>query len=67
VEGKTDRMTVVRVFFDFSDCVRLGYYFNDVSNPYPWVSGSYPVEGPQAFQGKSMDRWGLVVRFRARY
>lgn len=67
VEGKTDRMTVVRLFVDLSDCVRLGYYFNDVSNPYPWVSGSYPVEGPQAFQGKSMDRWGLVVRFRARY
>ena len=67
VEGKKDRMTVMRVFFDFNDVVRLGYYFNAVSNPYPWVSGMYPVEGPQAFQGRGLDRWGLVVRFRANY
>lgn len=67
VEGKKDRMTVIRLFFDLHDRVRLGYYFNAVSNPYPWVSGIYPVEGPQAFQGRGLDRWGLVVRFRAEY
>lgn len=63
-EGKTDRMSVIRVFVDLHDRVRLGYFFNDVSNPYPWVSGIYPSEGPNAFTGRQMDRWGVVVSFR---
>ena len=64
-EGKSDRLAVVRLFLDFSDHVRIGYYFSGVQNPYPWVSGIYPVAGQDAFKGRSLNRWGIVVRLRA--
>ena len=63
VEGNSDRMSVFRVFTDLSRQVHVGAYYNRVINPYPWVSGIYPVEGPRAFTGRSINRWGLVVRF----
>jgi len=63
VEGKTDRMSVIRVFVDLNEQVRLGFYRSDVSNPFPWVSGIWPVEGPGAFTGRALDRWGLALRF----
>ncbi len=63
VEGRSDRMSVIRFFIDLNEQVRLGAYLNDVSNPFPWVSGIWPVEGPNAFAGRSLDRWGLVMRF----
>jgi hypothetical protein len=66
-EGKSDRMAVARLFLDVSDRVRIGYYFNAVENPYPWVSGIYPVDGPSAYQGRGLNRWGIVVRLRADY
>ncbi len=64
LEGKKDRMSVIRVFVDLSQQVRIGYFMNAVSNPYPWVSGIYSVEGPNAFKGRALNRWGLVVNFK---
>jgi len=59
-EGKKDRMSVFRFFMDLGRHVRIGAYYNRVGNPYPWVSRIYPVEGPLAFTGRSLNRWGLV-------
>jgi hypothetical protein len=62
-EGQTDGMNVIRVFLDFREQIRIGYFYNNVSNPYPWVSGITPVEGANAFLSRSLDRWGIVARF----
>ena len=62
VEGKTDRLSVLRVFADLNHQVRVGAYYSRVSNPYPWVSGIYPVEGPEAFTGISLNRWGIALQ-----
>jgi hypothetical protein len=64
--GKRDRGTTLRVFVTMFDAVTAGLYWADVSNPYPWVSGSWPVAGPQAFTGRAPDRYGLMVSLRAR-
>ncbi len=50
--GKKDRGTIVRVFVDLSRVVTAGVFWADVSNPYPWISGSWPVSGPRAFTGR---------------
>jgi hypothetical protein len=63
--GKKDRGTIVRVFVRFRDTVSAGVYWADISNPYPWVSGSWPIAGPQAFTGRAPDRYGLLVSVRA--
>lgn len=63
VEGEKDELSVVRVFVDLNTHVRVGYFYARVQNPFPWVSGIYPVEGASAFTGRKLDRWGLVVRF----
>jgi hypothetical protein len=63
--GKKDRGTTVRVFVRVRNIVTAGLYWVDVSNPYPWVSGSWPVAGPNAFTGRTPDRYGLVVSVRA--
>jgi hypothetical protein len=60
-EGKKDRMTVVRVYFDITG-VRIGFYRTFDSNPYPWLSGIWPVEGERAFTGKDTNKWGVMVR-----
>jgi hypothetical protein len=63
--GKKDRGTIARFFVTVSDMVTAGVYWADVSNPFPWVSGSWPVSGPSAFNGRAPDRYGLVVSIRA--
>jgi hypothetical protein len=63
--GKKDRATTARFFVTVSDIVTGGLYWADVSNPFPWVSGSWPVSGPQSFTGRAPDRYGLVVSIRA--
>jgi hypothetical protein len=63
--GKKDRSTTARFFVTVSDMVTAGVYWSDVSNPFPWVSGSWPVAGPQAFTGRTPDRYGLIVSVRA--
>ena len=62
--GKKDRGTVVRVYVDVARLVTVGLFWNDVSNPYPWVSGAWPVAGPRAFTGRAPDKYGLVVTVR---
>jgi hypothetical protein len=59
--GKKDRGTVVRAFVTMFNAVTAGLYWADVSNPYPWVSGSWPVAGPRAFTGRDPGRYGIVV------
>ena len=59
--GKEDRMTVFRVFADFTSALRVGFYRVLDENPYPWLSGTWPVEGPKAFTGSPTDKWGIVV------
>ena len=63
--GKKDRGTVVRVYVDVARLVTVGLFWNDVSNPYPWVSGAWPVAGPRAFTGRAPDKYGLTVMVAA--
>jgi hypothetical protein len=62
--GKKDRGTIARFYVEVSRLVTLGLFWADVSNPYPWVSGSWPVSGPRAFSGRAPDRYGLSVVVR---
>ena len=62
--GKKDRATTFRFFVNVARSVTAGIYWADVSNPYPWVSGSWPVAGERAFTGRAPGRYGLVVSVR---
>ena len=62
--GKKDRALVVRGFIDVSRLVNVSFFWMDVSNPFPWVSGSWPVAGPVAFTGREPDRIGVSVTVR---
>ncbi len=59
--GQKDRGTVARVYLDVSRLVTVGLFSAAISNPYPWVSGSWPVSGPRAFTGRAPDRYGIAV------
>lgn len=62
--GKKDRGTIARVYVDVGRLATVGFFWADISNPFPWISGSWPVSGPRAFTGRSPDRYGvsLIVR-----
>jgi len=62
--GKKDRALIVRGFIDVNRLVNVGFFWVDVSNPFPWVSGSWPVSGPVAFTGRAPDRMGVTVTVR---
>jgi hypothetical protein len=62
--GKKDRGTIARFYVDVARVVTVGLFWADISNPYPWISGSWPVAGPQAFAGRAPDRYGLAVVVR---
>lgn len=62
--GKKDRALVVRGFVDINRLVNVSFFWMDVSNPFPWVSGSWPVSGPAAFTGREPDRVGVSVTLR---
>lgn len=62
--GKKDRGTIARVYVDVARLVTVGLFWADISNPYPWISGSWPVSGPKAFTGRTPDRYGLAVVVR---
>jgi hypothetical protein len=62
--GKKDRGTVARVYVDVSRLVTFGLFWADVSNPYPWISGSWPIDGPRAYTGRAPDRYGVAVVVR---
>ncbi|OFW37975.1 MAG: hypothetical protein A3J29_04595 [Acidobacteria bacterium RIFCSPLOWO2_12_FULL_67_14b] len=62
--GKKDRELLVRGYVDVSRLVNISFFWMDVSNPFPWVSGSWPVTGPVAFTGREPDRLGVTVTVR---
>ena len=62
--GKNDRALIARGFVDVNHLVNVSFFWMDVSNPYPWVSGSWPVTGPAAFTGRAPDRVGVTVTVR---
>ncbi|MBE3071410.1 MAG: hypothetical protein IMZ67_00410 [Acidobacteria bacterium] len=64
--GRKDRLMVLRFFADIGPWVRVSVFRTDDSNPYPWLSGMWPVEGPQAFTGRAPDKYGVMVRVRVR-
>jgi hypothetical protein len=59
--GKKDRAVIARGFIEVNRLVNVGVFWVDVSNPFPWVSGSWPVSGPVAFTGRAPDRLGVTV------
>jgi hypothetical protein len=62
--GKKDRAMIARGFVDVNRLVTVSFFWMDVSNPFPWVSGSWPVSGPTAFTGREPDRIGVTVTVR---
>lgn len=62
--GKKDRGTIARFYVEMSRVVTVGLFWADISNPYPWISGSWPVAGPRAYTGRTPDRYGLAVVVR---
>jgi hypothetical protein len=62
--GKKDRLLIARGFVDINRLVNITFFWVDVSNPFPWVSGSWPVTGPAAFTGRAPDRVGVTVTVR---
>ncbi|MBY0497891.1 MAG: hypothetical protein K2Y23_27090 [Cyanobacteria bacterium] len=62
--GKKDRNLIARGFVDISRLVNVSFFWVDVSNPFPWASGSWPVSGPTAFTGRELDRIGITVTVR---
>lgn len=62
--GKKDRLLVGRGFVDVNQLVNISFFWMDVSNPFPWVSGSWPVTGPAAFTGRDPVRVGVTVTVR---
>jgi hypothetical protein len=59
--GKKDRLLIARGFIDINRLVNVNFFWVDVSNPFPWVSGSWPVAGPAAFTGRAPTRAGVTV------
>ena len=50
-----------------SDLVRVGVYRNNLSNPYPWLSGIVPVDGEGAFgRLRGSNKWGVTLAFQLR-
>ena len=62
--GKKDRELIARGFIDINRLVNVSFFWMDVSNPFPWVSGSWPISGPTAFTGRAPDRVGVTVTVR---
>ena len=62
--GKKDRSLIARGFVDINRLVYISFFWMDVSNPFPWVSGSWPVTGPAAFTGRAPDRVGVTATVR---
>ena len=61
--GRKERSTTFRWYAEIANAVTIAVYRNALSNPYPWVSGIYPVAGPRAFTGRGSEKWGIVARF----
>jgi len=59
-------MSIFRVFADIGPYVRVGLFRTNNSNPFPWLSGMWPVDGPFAFVGRKPDKHGIMLRVRVR-
>ena len=64
LDRRLDR--IEQILPTMANAVTVGMYWADVSNPYPWVSGSWPVSGPRAFTGREPDRYGIAITVRER-
>lgn len=62
--GKKDRTMIARGFVAIGQLVNINFFWMDVSNPFPWASGSWPVSGPTAFTGREPDRFGITLTVR---
>jgi hypothetical protein len=62
--GEKERSTVMRVYLDIADAIRVGVYHNRLENPFPWVSGISPVSGFWAYKDRGNNKTGIVVLFR---
>jgi hypothetical protein len=62
--GRKDRELIVRGFVEVNRLVNVTFFWMDISNPFPWVSGSWPVSGPAAYTGRAPDRVGLSLTVR---
>ena len=62
--GKKDRNLIARGFVEVNRLVNVSFFWVDVSNPFPWASGSWSVSGPTAFTGRELDRVGVTVTVR---
>ena len=61
-EGENDRMTAVRVFVDLWKHTRVGIYKTFDSNPFPQVSGIWPLDLNHRDSLSNTGKYGLVVR-----
>ncbi len=63
--GKHERSTIVRLWLDVPGGVRVGWFYNDLSNPFPQLSAIVPVAGPSAYQSThGSAKTGIAVQFR---
>ena len=62
--GRKDRELILRGFVEVNRLVNVTFFWMDVSNPFPWVSGSWPVTGPAAYTGRAPDRVGISITVR---
>ncbi len=54
--GKKDRQLLVRGFVDVGRLVNVSFFWMDVSNPFPWVSGSWPVNSQRVPKHDAFNR-----------
>ena len=62
--GQKDVGTVYRAYVDLARLVTFGAFWADISNPYPWISGSWPVSGDAAYTGRGPTRYGITLLLR---
>ena len=63
--GNKERETIYRLWLDTPGGVRIGWFLNDHSNPFPQLSGIVAVDGPTAYQNtRSGTQTGFAVHFR---
>ncbi len=61
-EGRSDRMTALRVYVDLWEHTRIGFYKTFDANPFPQASGIWPVVGANEDSLTSTEKYGVVVR-----
>ena len=63
--GKHEKATIVRLWLDVPGGVRVGWFYNDHSNPFPQLSAEVPVAGPAAYQAtRGWAKSGVAVQFQ---